>query len=224
MAKIDEKILPQQFEVIRDRIAVILLDELKNQGDLGIEELDGFDKVWVDRSAPFTESELPAVNISLATGNFDNEDSRSSDGTYTYYIDVYSSAKESEDLPADELASAKVDRILGVIRAVLKHPSYIRLDFAAPSISRTTVSSFQRVSADAADAASVKIGRLQFTVRVPETVRLSPGILLGSSYTRIKLSTTDKGYVYEYNDEVVYYVTQAGKYLVNQTDNKFIQN
>ena len=63
----------QKFELIRDRIAEILSTEIANQAtieghDLWTENIF----VWLERTAPFDKSELPCINVSMSSGEFDN--------------------------------------------------------------------------------------------------------------------------------------------------------
>lgn len=216
---------PQQFELIRDRIAQILAAEVSNQYALGLTELQNINKVWIDRFVSFEPQELPAINVSLGTGDFDNESQRSSDGTYLYYIDVHVQAREADGQDADNRACILLDRILGVVRSILKYTGYRTLEFPPPSISRTTVTRFQKGLADNQDANTSKMARLEFVVRVPETVELNTAVPIGSMLTQVKLGNTDKGYRYEWiTPETTYYITQTGDFMTSQSDNFFIKN
>ncbi|MGC4058181.1 MAG: hypothetical protein QM743_08690 [Chitinophagaceae bacterium] len=186
--------------------------------------MQGFNKVWIDRVAPFNDEEMPAVNVSLGSGDYDNESPRSSDGTYVFFIDVYSNAKETDNKDAEERACSRLDRIVGAIRAILKHPDYRTLDFPAPSLSRVTITGFQKGLANPQDATSAKAARIQFTVRVQETVQLAEGVPLGSNYTTVKLAGTDKGYLWIYEaPETFYIVSEEGDLLISENSNYLIR-
>lgn len=195
MSEIKLPIPPQNYELIRDRIASILYIELENQWVLTYDR-DLMLPVWVERTIPFDHTEAPCVNVSLASGVFDNEDGRGSDGTYQFNIDVFAKAAQAGTMNGDQLATMKVHKILGKCRAILKNNAYIRLSFTPPSISRTTVSSLAIAEAGKKDAEHVMMGRLVFTVRVPEDVELKTANLIDGYDTAVKMLLTDKGYVF----------------------------
>lgn len=187
----------QNFEIVRDRIGIILADELPSQATLNANpDLDA--KVSSERFIPVGHTDTPLVNVALARGNFDNNKVVSTDGTYTYFIDVYTSSPSSDGVDGDAEASRKLHRLLGVIRAILEAPVYNRLGLAPPSLSNTTVVDIQiQEPVNNQDAASVVMGRITFSVRVCERVELIVGNLIDSYQTTIKLNDTDKGYFYE---------------------------
>ena len=82
MPKITQAIPPQAFEIIRNRIGLILAEEIDNQSILTYDpDLDL--TVWVERTVPFDKTELPSVNVSLARGSYDSKTYRETDSTYT---------------------------------------------------------------------------------------------------------------------------------------------
>lgn len=228
MAKLEGLIPKQQYELVRDQLAIVLVDELANQKALGMDELSVWDeKVWIDRVKPFEDFNNVTINVTLASGDYDNETIKSSNGTYIFNIDVTARAKEkqSDESYADLDANKILDRVVGAIRAILKNPEYNTLGFVKPSLSHVTVRGFVKGLSGTDEATSAKIARIEYAVRVVEGVELKTGIPIGSHYTTVKLSDTDKGYCWEYvADEVVYYVSQNDEYFVNQEGELFIQN
>lgn len=194
MARIQGTIPQQNFELVRDRIGEIITDELESQVLFYNPDLDA--TVYVERTDPIDKTELPVVIVSLATGNYDNKDVKSTDGTYTYNVDVFTRAKTSADQEGDQRSMFSLHRLLGVIRYILDNPIYKTLGFANPMISRVAVQSLNIAEPGKQDAASVMMGRLTVTVRVPETVNLLPASLLAGYETSVKLQLTDKGYVF----------------------------
>lgn len=62
MAQINTIIPVQNFELIRDRIALILATEINNQFVLsGNEDINCY--VWLERSTPFDKIENPIINV-----------------------------------------------------------------------------------------------------------------------------------------------------------------
>lgn len=191
-------IIPQQsFELVRDRIGQILALEIANQFTLTSNSDFDLD-VWVERFVPFDKEELPTINVSLATGGFTGHTQKSTDGTYTYFIDVFTKAISTDDEKGDQMASVKLQRLLGMCRAILENPRYKTLGFDPPSIFNRHCESISIAEPGKQDATSSVMGRLAFSVKVLETVELIDPVLIGRSDTRVKLYETDKGYFYAF--------------------------
>lgn len=195
MALITEIIPSQEFELVRDRVAEILIDELANQAALSYDE-DLEVNVFVERSIPFDKTELPAINVSLAQGEFDNKKAPNLDGNYIYNIDVHTSAKSNEEDQGDSRASVKLHKILGKCRAIIENPIYRTLGFNKPSISRVFFSQMDIADPGKQDALNTQMGRLILNVRVPEGVSLLAAGLIEGYDTKVKIGTSSVGYAY----------------------------
>jgi hypothetical protein len=192
------QIIPQQFfETVRDRIADIIVDEIENQRVLTPSL--GVIGYYMERSVPFNHSEMPCINVSLATGNHDGKSAISSNKIYNYNIDCYHKAKSSYEDFGDSLASVNMQRLLGMCRAILENPVYRTLGFATPSLKRVYVSAMQIADPNTMDSVSAIMGRLIFSVEVPEGMELAVPMLLAGYDTRIKMGDTDRGYYYSGN-------------------------
>jgi hypothetical protein len=200
MAKITTLIPLQNFEKVRDQIAIILADELSNQATLaGDQQINA--TVSSERFIPFDKTSMPALNVLLSRGNYASGTTIDADGVYTYFIDVYTAAKTIGTTRGDTLATTRLHRILGLVRAILEDTQYLTLGFTRPSIENTTVSDISIAEpSNNQDAASIIMGRVTFMVRVTETVKLLTGVPLTLSNTEVKLGLTDKGYIYENNN------------------------
>lgn len=193
-------IQPQRFEQVRDRIGYILATEIPNQVALMAAASPPQDgtaynaSVWVARVFPFDKSELPAINVTLLEGDYEDADLTSSDGTYVFAVDIYTHAKSSDD--ADNLAAVKRDKITGWCRAILKHPGYKTLGYTAPMLCRTTVRKLIVGAGDRDDALSTSLARLEVVVKVPEVVELKTGVQAVPGTTTVTLHETDRGYQY----------------------------
>ena len=198
------QVIPQQnFELVLDGIGVILELELPNQQVLD----NTFDSptIWKERAIPLDKTEIPAVNITLSSGDYSGKDATLVAGKYHYNIDCYTQSAGTDDDPGDKLAALKLHRIIGKIRAILENPAYNTLGFARPSINRVYVAGFRimekKAMTDAhypSDALSNVMARISFVVDVPEYVQLGTGKLLTGSDTTVKLYETEKGYYYKY--------------------------
>ena len=141
MPLINDAIPQQQFELIRDKIAAILTVEIANQYSLtGENALDT--TIWLERFVPFSQAELPGVVISLDSCDYITNSTIHSQGEYTFFIDVYTKAKNTDSERAYLTALKDLHRVLGVIRYILEDPQYRALEFPRPSVSRTEVEGF----------------------------------------------------------------------------------
>lgn len=200
-------IIPQhKFEHIRDRIGAILAVEISNQvqlmnNDSPPQDGDVYNAtVWVERFIPFDKTELPAINVSLIEGTYDNEDVRSSQGTYNYAVDVHVSSKSGNGSAADKRAALIAQRLVGMCRAIIKNPKHRTLGFTPPYCYGVTVRKFE-FGNESQDALSSVVGRLTVEVKAPECVELVDGVELLHHSTTVKLYETEKGFHYGIQDD-----------------------
>ncbi len=206
-------IIPQQnYELIRDRIGLIIFQELENQFDLtGNPDLEKPPlnegqypeslEVFIDRITPFDEEELPCVNVGFNGAPYDSNNPLWSEGLNSFFIDVLVKAKANEDgeeTDADRLAAIKLASILGKIRFILRYSDYKTLGFAPGFIGNTKVASITILGPlkNTQDANCGLVGRIVFEVKATESVAPIEPINATNFITRVKLSLTDKGYVY----------------------------
>lgn len=200
MSKIDNTIPAQGFEIVRDRIASILAIELANQFVLTGNE-DNNAPVVLERSVAFKHTEMPIVNVSLQRADYANQSTVSSEETVLYTIDIYHKSKTEGPDPGDSLASLKMQRLMGVCRAILENPVYKRLDFPydVPFISNVHIESMEVGEPKREDTLSTSLGQLVLSVRIPEVTQLLLGQLLDGIDTSVQLELTEKGYKYTTN-------------------------
>jgi hypothetical protein len=206
MAKINTIIPEQAFELIRNQIGRILADEIANQVLIGGNyDLDA--TVYIERFIPFQETELPAVNISLQQGDLAGQTAIQSDGTYVFNVDAYTYSKSEgavDDDPdpsnttrGDSLAFIKLQRLLGVCRAILDDPRYKTLGFAPPFINNRHVSMIGIQSPpNKGDMANCVMGRIVVSVKAPEVTDLIQPQLIEGYKTTVKLEASEKGYLF----------------------------
>lgn len=216
MAQIKKIIPPQYFEVIRNRIAEILADELDNQFLLTYDtdfEVD----VYIERFVPFDHTDTPAVNVSFSGGSYDNQTAIDVDGSYSYFIDVFTKADTTNDDRGDKLAMFKLHKLLGVCRAIIQNPIYKTLGFEPPFLMSRQISNISIAQPKDSEALSVVMGRLILSIVAPEDTQLLTAKLIKGFDTQVKLSLTDKGYIYSGDNIPVPPVTD-GKVTVNFDD------
>lgn len=201
-ALITSAIPSQNFELIRDRIGEILLLELTNQHTI-TPTYPNITKVWIERFIPFDANlDMPTVVVSIDNSGFDNKTQVKRDGTTTYNIDIYTNASTSAaNGPGDQYAMVQMNKIAGMIAAILSAPAYTTLLFANGKVGGTMVKGFfvgdkRKIK----DALSDVIGRMIFEVRAIETnIITATPVPLERATTTIKLNTSDFGFYYDFD-------------------------
>lgn len=200
MSLIYNAIPEQNFEKILNRIGEILKEELDTQFlltyDTDLEDIP----VYKERAIPFSHVELPAVNVLLHGGEFSEQSQPNTQGTYRYLIECTYAApgEDGDDVETgrgDTISKIKLNRLMGLIRAILEDPKYKTLGFAAPSIGRRFIERMYFMKTIHQDAEHVWIGRLEFVVKAPEyPAALSIPVPLVGADTVVKLEETEMGY------------------------------
>ncbi len=199
---INSIIPPQSFEIVRDRIGRIIYEEMANQFALTSNQ-DFNVQNWIERFLPFDKTELPSINVMLAEGQYSGQTQIQSDGTYRYYIDVYVHAKTDANDAGDSKATFKLHRLLGLCRAIIEDPRYKTLGFTTPPgfiMNRHYESlNIREPIQKEHDALSSVMGRLTLSVKVPELPGgFVPTVQVRTTKTTVKLSSTEKGYLWIY--------------------------
>lgn len=195
MSKITHEIPQQSFEIVRDRIGFILTDELNTQfTTYSNPALDV--QVFNERTVPFDKTDVGMVNVMYSQGSFDNIHQGHADHTATYYIDCYQRAKTTDTSRGDVDSMVKLQRLIGVCRAIIENPIYRTFDFEPPFIMHREISQIEIAQPGSMDSTNTRMGRLTLSVRMPETTKLLEAIPWAGSDTQVKLSLTEKGYQY----------------------------
>jgi hypothetical protein len=201
VAKIQAVIGQSNFELIRDQIGAVLALEIANQKVLS-PALIAPDKIWIERFVPFDASEYPAIKILYQHGSID-EGSREilqAHYTHTYFIDVMFSAKSTADAQGDQLSSVQMQKMLGIIRAILSSPAYSTIGFSRPFNKRAWVNSIEVFEPmEMQDETNQINGRVEYCIEVPEYgVVTDTGVPLNEITTTVRLNESDKGYFWDY--------------------------
>jgi len=208
MSLINTVIPPQSFEIVRDRLGRIIADELDNQFQISYNP-DLKVKNWIERFLQFDKTELPSVNVMFSEGSYGGQTTIQSDGTYKYYVDCYVNAKSRENDPGDVRAMVKLQRLLGVCRAIVEDPRNKTLQFGVRPgfvMSRHVESiQIQNPNQKEHDADSSVMGRLVVSVKVPETTSYIQPVNVKDFFTTIKLADTEMGYLWIDNNNTRYF-------------------
>jgi hypothetical protein len=211
MPLIPDEIPQQNFEKIRDRIGLIIYQELENQwSEFGDEDLEAplpnpdisttpeSIKVYVDRVIPIGEEECPVINVLLNGASYQVENRYRANGANTFFIDVYTKAQSEDASDWDTLANIKLQKIIGKIAFILRHSFYQTLGFAPGFIGGTNILNIQ--IADARDPNmnlnGCVMGRITFEVKATEDVTPVATRDMTGFYSTIKLYNTNKGFLF----------------------------
>lgn len=196
MPQINDLIGAKSFELVRDRTAEILATEILNQSTLVDSTLENA-PVYIERFVPFSDTEMPAVNVMLARGDYNMYTAVNQDGTYIYHIDVYHKAKTTPDGRGDMRATKKLQQLVGVVQTILSHYRYRTLGFAPPFIERVEVRDIKFADpVNSKDSNSVVMARVTFAVRVPESISPDSAVTLDGYDTSVLIANSDYGYVF----------------------------
>lgn len=131
---------PLAIEIVRDRIADILVVELANQKQLAIDDGDEttpYDILVVqEKSDPWSVTEMPVVNIWYDTGNIlegESSVNAQQQGFHYYNLDCYvnkTSEVQGGDIEAGDTKSAiEVHRVAGLVWQILMADVNCQLQF-----------------------------------------------------------------------------------------------
>lgn len=193
MSKIINVISSRAFELIRDRIANILIDELGNQFTLTSDENINA-SVALESWVANDKTEFPLVVVLVAKGDYGNKFQGNTHVAYSFNIDVYTSAKTTSVVRGDLAAAKNCHKLLGICSYILESQFYKTLGFTPPFISRTYFQEMNIAEPGKQDADSTMMGRLVFVVEVPETTQLATPTIMTGYETTIKIEDTDLGY------------------------------
>jgi hypothetical protein len=194
-------VIPQQsFELVHNRIGAILYDEIRNQFQLsGNYDLQKV-KIFKERFVNYNQAELPALNVFLERGEYNNQNPGHADGIYRYVIEGAMKAKAKGnaegDNRGDTRSMVKLQRLLGICRSILEDPKYYTLAFAKPFIMSSHVENIYFGKTVEEDGSHVARGAITLVVRMPESNALIYPNLIKGYDTMVNLFLTDQGYLW----------------------------
>lgn len=188
--------IPQQnFEHVMNRIGEILRDELDNQASYG-NNTDFECSVYRERDIPFNTGETPAVNIMFDRVDYELQSQTRTEGLYRFIIEVTRNAKGNNDTAGDTLAMIKCQRLVGVIRAIIMNPKYVRLGFDPGFIMNRHIQNIEFGKPIRQDSSHMVMGRITMVVKMMETTELSTPTVAAGYFTGVRIEETDKGYLF----------------------------
>jgi hypothetical protein len=192
---ITQAIPSQAFEVIRNRIGEIIANEFTAQKVITPNWVQP--TVWVERYYAFdSETELPAVNVTFSGGSYLNENIVRSQAEYIYNINVSTASPSTSSANGDKLALLQMQKIVGMIRAILMNPIYVKLGYANNAgivISRRIESIRIGDKKDIQDALSDVVGQIVLVVNAIETTELGTGVEVQMVNSHVTLDESEQG-------------------------------
>ena len=206
MAKINHNIPPQNFELVRNRILDILIDELGNQYIYTYDPDFNALNFKLEFYNAIDKTEVTTIVVSLVNGQYgERKDYRGSiAATYQYAVDIYTNAKTNPQNPGITISTVKLHKFLGICRCILEDPQYKTLGYVPGFIARVWVSELQiaqpKQEQGLKDALNTMMGRLTFNVALTETADLIKPTLATGYDTKVKIENTLLGYQYTTNN------------------------
>lgn len=192
-SRINHIIQPRAFEFIRDRIGNILKEELDNQfNTYAVQEAKALVTIEGDKIVDSTE--MATILVALNEGNLDSDHPGSSRGAMFFNIDCFCNAKSTDVADGAILASLKLQRLVGLVWAILSDEQYSTLGFAPPFIANRGVRKIKIGDPNEKDSLCSISARLIFEVTANETTELFVPRILEGYQTKIIIGTSTSGY------------------------------
>lgn len=200
MSVLITEIIPiQNFEIVKNKVEVILFTELINQKKLQCKEIDI--EVFTERQQPYSNGEDVVVNVSLNNIPYSGIDAKNTNGNLIFNIDVYAGGFATLDNDGNKVSRSKLELITGWIRYILSSTKYNTLGLPKGIIGGTYVDSIQfDDNYGNQEANFIRMARIQFSVRVIENQEMWQGIELQGNDTVIKIHDSEKGYKLTFNN------------------------
>ena len=195
MAQINYELQPRSYELIRDRLGLIIADELQLQASVSYEDLF-LAPVYVQRSKPVQTEETPVVCVSVDKGAYDNHTVLDSDGEFTFFVDCYATGSYSSLNRGDVLASKDAQKLAGVVEAIIANPIYKTLGFTPPFIMRSKVTGFEPAIIERGEESNMSVVRVTVVVKAGQSEIASDPIDSFTTQTQVLIYNTDEGYLY----------------------------
>lgn len=191
MPKINSIIGRQAFEIIRDRLADIFIDEISNQFTL-TQDAQLKVSVSTEKKVAFDKTELPRINFSFSDASFQGRNVGQSDGIYNFNCDIFISSPDTDDNTGDAISSIWCEKLLGIAHAIFSNSAYITLGFPNSTfIHRVEAGPITIGDITQGDARNTIAGRVVLTVKATQPTSNQEPILADGYDTVIKISNTE---------------------------------
>jgi hypothetical protein len=206
MNPIISELIPQQgFEIVRDMIGAILKIEIENQKTLSNQQTpNSFQedvRIFQERLSPIGESDEVVINVQLSSANYSGLTRKDTQGATIFFVDIYTTGKETDDKSGDIVSSSRLHKFLGLCRYIISHTEYKTLTLQPGVIAGVTVDGFNILEPSLKeDALFFRMGRLTISYKIQENQSMPLGNPLTASGTTVRLEETNLGYEYLLNN------------------------
>lgn len=185
-----ETIGKQGFELVGEKIAQIITEEVSKQKDT--QNFQENVEFFLERIEPFSKEEDVMISVAFREADYDGFTTRDSQGSYIYFIDVFCSGMGIGNKAPSIVSKEKLFRYLGLVRYILSSSKYLTLGFPPGLIGGkyikkitldTDYSNFGNHSNY--DGSYIRFARLMYLVRVQENQELWEGVALNGNNTNI---------------------------------------
>lgn len=193
--------IPQQgFEFVRDQIGAILKLEIANQKVLDPTRFPEEAEIWIERTIPADSSDEVIINVHTANALYGSMTQMDAQGRTLYYIDIDTSAMQTDDVSGSEISVKMLHKYIGVIMYIFRSAFYRTLGLPG-RIGGTYVEQFQTLDPNRKeDTDFTAFARIQIAARIQENTIPWQGITLLGNDTTVKLDLTEKGYKFVLNN------------------------
>lgn len=204
VSQIPNEIEVPSYELIRDRIAEILLVEIANQKIVTSEpltlEILNKTNIFQEKFRQLNQAEMYAIAISKASLDFDNAHQTSVRNTISFYLDFFGRDFSTNIEDGDKRVAVGLQRLIGIARGILSHPAWYKLGLPNPSpIGNTIVRTVRRMDeVNTRDAGDILMYRMLFEVVSHENTNFPLARVLESHTTCVTVEETDLGFQYIY--------------------------
>lgn len=194
-------IIPKQgFEIVRDKIGAILLDELTTQKTRQGSEFPEDINIYSEALPPQDSSEQVTINVLLDSATYGQITQKDAQGRTLYFIDIYSSGRQTSDTTGSQDSAYRRDKFLGMCMFIFRSAYYRTMDLPPGTIGGVYVESFATTDPiKKEDSDYTSFARIQLAVRIQEDAQAWTGINLIGNDTTVNLNQTTKGFKFVFN-------------------------
>jgi hypothetical protein len=194
--KINKEIPIQSFELIRNRLAAILAEEIPAQYMFSSDPALNVEGVFIERTEGTPAERGITLNIIFDGTEPDERTSRTLKTRMKFLVvaTVFGTATATDR--GDKDASIKLGRLLGVVRHILSHGVYRTLAFTKPFIETTNAQEITVGKPQQKDLQWGVQGAVMVKVDAIDAPEYDARTLIQEYSTQVKLDETENGYLF----------------------------
>jgi hypothetical protein len=195
MAKITGIIGTRNFELVRNRLLEILIDEFTNQVAISYDDDLAGITFSLEKFITPDFTSIPLINVLFASREKINKQQSSSMSTYVYHVDIYSRSKSTMVAGGDTLSKIKLQKMIGVADAILSNQYYKTLGYEPGFIGSVNCTSLDiGEGITGIDSTSTSIARLVVSVAMSDETQSGSILNITGFDTIVKIGCTNIGH------------------------------